>query len=156
MSSCQAIQYSDQMQCGRCGLAWDVNDPDPPACSPTERRATVRAEAKTLREQLPVILRAVQIGTTTPELAAEQILAAVTQAAPAAWVDDIGKVKFALGVKPWPGMKLFSAAHQMELRAGDKLVHLAAVDSDLTRVYVAVAEGTQPAGMLKFVRDSSS
>jgi len=20
------------MQCARCGLAWDMNDPDPPAC----------------------------------------------------------------------------------------------------------------------------
>lgn len=23
------------MLCGRCGLAWDVNDSDPPKCSPT-------------------------------------------------------------------------------------------------------------------------
>lgn len=29
---CEARQYSDQMQCGPCGLAWDVNDPDPPIC----------------------------------------------------------------------------------------------------------------------------
>lgn len=29
---CHARQYSDQMHCGRCGLQWDVNDPDPPAC----------------------------------------------------------------------------------------------------------------------------
>ena len=32
--TCQARQYSDQMQCGRCGLAWDVSDPEPPRCSP--------------------------------------------------------------------------------------------------------------------------
>ena len=31
---CSARQYSDQMCCGRCGMGWDVNDPDPPACSP--------------------------------------------------------------------------------------------------------------------------
>lgn len=30
--TCEARQYSDQMQCGRCGLAWDVNDPEPPRC----------------------------------------------------------------------------------------------------------------------------
>jgi len=29
--TCFARQYSDQMQCS-CGLAWDVNDPDPPVC----------------------------------------------------------------------------------------------------------------------------
>lgn len=32
--TCQARQYSDQMCCGRCGLSWDVNDTDPPKCSP--------------------------------------------------------------------------------------------------------------------------
>lgn len=30
--ACKARQYSDQMACGTCGLAWDVNDPDPPQC----------------------------------------------------------------------------------------------------------------------------
>lgn len=30
--TCAAIQHSDQMQCGRCGLAWDVNDSERPAC----------------------------------------------------------------------------------------------------------------------------
>lgn len=30
--TCKARQYSDEMQCGRCGLCWDVNDPDPPKC----------------------------------------------------------------------------------------------------------------------------
>lgn len=29
---CKARQYSDQMICGRCALAWDMNDPDPPEC----------------------------------------------------------------------------------------------------------------------------
>ena len=35
--TCHARQHSDQMLCA-CGLAWDVNDPDPPEC----RRITVR------------------------------------------------------------------------------------------------------------------
>ena len=29
---CAARQYSDQMQCARCGLAWDKNDSAPPDC----------------------------------------------------------------------------------------------------------------------------
>lgn len=38
---CKAIQYSDQMQCGQCGLAWDVNDDDPPACRKGKNRAGI-------------------------------------------------------------------------------------------------------------------
>jgi hypothetical protein len=30
-AGCKARQFSDQMLC-ECGLAWDVNDPDPPEC----------------------------------------------------------------------------------------------------------------------------
>lgn len=41
---CMAVQHSDQMQCGRCGLAWDINDPDRPACVLRERRLTVRRQ----------------------------------------------------------------------------------------------------------------
>ena len=36
--TCTAYRSNDQMLC-RCGLAWDVNDPEPPVCS---RRATSR------------------------------------------------------------------------------------------------------------------
>lgn len=32
--SCHAYQASDGMFC-RCGLQWDVNDPDPPVCPST-------------------------------------------------------------------------------------------------------------------------
>lgn len=35
-SNCKARQYSDQMICGTCGLAWDVNDPEPPKCNPVK------------------------------------------------------------------------------------------------------------------------
>lgn len=31
--ACKAIQYSDEMHCAPCGLRWDVNDPEPPACA---------------------------------------------------------------------------------------------------------------------------
>lgn len=30
---CKARRVSDQMCCHRCGLVWDVNDPDPPKCN---------------------------------------------------------------------------------------------------------------------------
>jgi hypothetical protein len=33
MRTCQARRYSDQMHCGRCGLTWDINDPEPPTCA---------------------------------------------------------------------------------------------------------------------------
>jgi hypothetical protein len=29
---CEAVQHSDQKRCERCQLAWDMNDPHPPAC----------------------------------------------------------------------------------------------------------------------------
>lgn len=32
MSPCYAKQHSDQMICHKCGLVWDMNDPDPPEC----------------------------------------------------------------------------------------------------------------------------
>lgn len=44
--TCKARQYSDQMQCGLCGLAWDVNDPEPPECKPD-----TRTHAERWREQ---------------------------------------------------------------------------------------------------------
>lgn len=30
--TCKARQYSDQMVCNKCHVAWDVNDPEPPEC----------------------------------------------------------------------------------------------------------------------------
>lgn len=62
--TCKARQHSDQMQCGRCGLAWDVNDPESPACRPVARvdygvprpspafRQQVRAQLEALRQSL--------------------------------------------------------------------------------------------------------
>lgn len=32
MDRCRARRENDQLVCHQCGLAWDVNDPDPPAC----------------------------------------------------------------------------------------------------------------------------
>jgi hypothetical protein len=36
---CDARRYSDQMMCGKCGLGWDMNDPDPPECGRHARAA---------------------------------------------------------------------------------------------------------------------
>lgn len=46
MERCEARQYSDQMNCARCGLVWDVNDPDEPTCPKiaAERAKRVQAE----------------------------------------------------------------------------------------------------------------
>lgn len=34
---------NDQMICGACGMQWDVDDPNPPACRKVDhRRSTVR------------------------------------------------------------------------------------------------------------------
>lgn len=41
---CQATQHSDQMLCS-CGLAWDVNDPEPPTCPATKQEARASISA---------------------------------------------------------------------------------------------------------------
>lgn len=48
---CRARQYSDQMSCHLCGLAWDVNDQDPPTCGKVsaKRNATREAYSKAMR-----------------------------------------------------------------------------------------------------------
>lgn len=30
--SCRAVRVNDEMHCGHCGLQWDIDDPDRPAC----------------------------------------------------------------------------------------------------------------------------
>ena len=29
---CKARRYNDEMQCGQCGLTWDIKDNNPPIC----------------------------------------------------------------------------------------------------------------------------
>lgn len=31
-NNCLAVKYADSMSCRLCNLAWDTNDPSPPAC----------------------------------------------------------------------------------------------------------------------------
>lgn len=47
---CKARRYSDQMQCGRCGYVWDVNDPDPPKCKTPQEYGKEQIEK--IRKQL--------------------------------------------------------------------------------------------------------
>ena len=44
---CEARQYPDQMNCQRCGLYWDMNDPDPPDCL-TAAEVSLEATRKAL------------------------------------------------------------------------------------------------------------
>lgn len=44
--TCTARQHNDQMCCGRCGLQWDVNDPEPPKCGQVQREAEALHRAR--------------------------------------------------------------------------------------------------------------
>lgn len=54
---CTARQCSDQMNCDRCGLVWDMNDPEPPECPgkaetrPTHELRAGRPYGRGRREQ---------------------------------------------------------------------------------------------------------
>lgn len=50
---CKARRYHDQTQCGRCGLAWDVNDPEPPRCPVDEHPETGRRWLAKIKLALP-------------------------------------------------------------------------------------------------------
>lgn len=64
--ACKAVQYSDQMVCHACGLYWDVNDPDPPACQRGKRKAApITVEVKPPRLHFPEVL--------PPDVAAEMV-----------------------------------------------------------------------------------
>jgi len=49
MSKCEAVQHSDQKVCTRCGLCWDMNDPEPPECKP--KPLTSKARGLSFRER---------------------------------------------------------------------------------------------------------
>jgi len=56
---CEATQHSDQMVCHRCKSAWDVNDPEPPACTPIEadeELGEVMIEANSQEEAIRLFL----------------------------------------------------------------------------------------------------
>ena len=70
---CEARQVSDQMNCARCGLVWDMDDPDQPEC-----RIKQAAEAS---------LQAVR-GALVPKPADAALL--VLQETPLRWLPTCG------------------------------------------------------------------
>ena len=50
---CEAYQMNCEMLCTKCGLQWDVNDPEPPHCNPIEIK-TNRGKSmfKSMKEKL--------------------------------------------------------------------------------------------------------
>lgn len=51
----KARQFGDQMQCAACGKSWDVNDPEPPECTPapkTARQQRGKQWCNALREKI--------------------------------------------------------------------------------------------------------
>lgn len=52
--TCRARIYGSQTICARCGLTWDTNDPEPPACNPKDQRThEARAVAELSNEPAP-------------------------------------------------------------------------------------------------------
>lgn len=47
---CQARQYSDQMICGKCGVQWDVDDPEPPVCPKRKQKEEEHEKAQRVAE----------------------------------------------------------------------------------------------------------
>lgn len=45
--SCEARQQGDEMQCGRCGLTWGVDDTERPACAPRIDKRAIPTRALT-------------------------------------------------------------------------------------------------------------
>lgn len=66
---CLARCYGDMMSCSACGLSWDTNDPEPPACRKVDRRTklfkaaqVVEVEPATVdRHTLPDVVAQVMI-----------------------------------------------------------------------------------------------
>lgn len=49
-NACEARQYSDQMSCHRCGLVWDMNDPEPPECLDGSQPTSAEKNAERQRQ----------------------------------------------------------------------------------------------------------
>lgn len=77
--SCEAQRINDQMQCGRCGLAWDVGDSDPPKCSrkidrrAIPERAVTRAVARVEAKPVPLMLTVRIYAELPDDLAREMV-----------------------------------------------------------------------------------
>lgn len=51
-TNCLARQGADQqMHCARCGLVWDIDDPEPPTCSDKPAKSLKPAKPKKQRKE---------------------------------------------------------------------------------------------------------
>ena len=64
---CYARRYSDQMVCSKCGLAWDANDSEPPACRPPASPAPRLSTRQQRRAQAIKHVKAILAELSTPE-----------------------------------------------------------------------------------------
>lgn len=60
MGRCRARRESDQLVCRQCGLAWDVNDSDPPACRENPPGAPPKTQAPAMSERQQRRVRALR------------------------------------------------------------------------------------------------
>lgn len=65
---CKARQHSDQMACSECGLAWDVNDPEPPACGKKTAPLSTPAESRMYRQGQSESIEVTTISGTAKEI----------------------------------------------------------------------------------------
>lgn len=54
--SCEARRYGDETVCARCGLRWDTNDPEPPACKPVGKQVVGHVIGAARVTPLPPVL----------------------------------------------------------------------------------------------------
>ena len=64
---CEAQQVSDQMRCERCGLVWDMNDPDPPECIADPAAATAAGLKAILQDRRQYAIEQMAIHAEDPE-----------------------------------------------------------------------------------------
>jgi hypothetical protein len=91
---------------------WDVNDPDPPKCArKVDRRAIpdrgITTAVRRVDESRPLAADELRVGIE------RRRPATAVAPQPDAWVDDTGRVKFRLGLEPFPGMKLYMVPGQV-------------------------------------------
>ena len=59
---CKAYQMSDQKCCDRCGLVWDMNDPEPPTCLTDTQivNNNLLKASKRFRDAMPTVKQAAE------------------------------------------------------------------------------------------------
>lgn len=61
-------QMSDQQSCTRCGKVWDMNDPEPPACTKAATNVRVTVDGRTYEGKFKDTVQAVGHALrTTPD-----------------------------------------------------------------------------------------